>query len=94
MILEVGKLGITQIKNTNTSKPRTALLLYKEIPITGIISLNNKTIELGYNELIILESEEKALTLFKIINAVVVCGVEADDAITSAISTIENVFFQ
>lgn len=94
MILEVGKLGITQIKNTNTSAPRMALLLYKEMPITGIISLNNKIIDLGYNETIVMESEEKALALFKIINAIVVCGVEADDAITSAINTIENVFFQ
>ena len=55
MILEVGQYGITKMKNTHTSEPNKAIMIYKDMPITGIILLGDKSvINLGYNEQIIL----------------------------------------
>ena len=97
MILEVGKLGILEMKNSNTSNKRTAMIINKDITSNvngGLIMLNDKTIEIGYNEKIVMESNEKALALLKIINAIIVHGDNADNTITDAIETIEQVFFQ
>ena len=94
MILEVGKFGITKMKNTNTSRLRKVIMIYKDMDITGIISMDDNVINLGYNEQIFLETEEQALMLFKIIQGIIVKGIEAEDVIENMTQAMKTVFFQ
>lgn len=95
MILEVGQFGITKMKNTHTSEPNKAIMIYKDMPITGIISLGEKSvINLGYNEQIILENDEQAKILFKIIQGVIIKGIEAEEVIENMTQAMKTVFFQ
>lgn len=95
MILETGKFGIKSMRNTNTKQTRDILMVYKNMPITGIISIDrDNTIDLGYNEQILMESKEAAVNLFKIINAILVKGEEAENVIDNMLDAAQNIFFQ
>ncbi len=94
MILEVGQFGITKMKNTNTSTVRNVIMIYKDMPIVGIITLDDKVINLGYNEQIILENNEQAMILFKIIHGVIVKGIEAENVIDNMMDAMKTIFFQ
>ena len=94
MILEVGQFGITKMQNTNTSRLRKAIMVYKDMEISGIISLDNNIINLGYNEQVYLETEEQAMKLFKIIQGIIVKGIEAEDIIENMMNAMKTIFFQ
>ena len=94
MILEVGKFGITKMKKTHTSRLRKVIMIYKDMDITGIISMDDNVINLGYNEQIFLETEEQALMLFKIIQGIIVKGIEAEDIIENMMNAMKTIFFQ
>jgi hypothetical protein len=94
MILEVGQFGITKMQNTNTSRLRKAIMVYKDMEISGIISLDNNIINLGYNEQIYLETEEQAMKLFKIIQGIIVKGIEAENVIENMMDAMKTIFFQ
>ena len=94
MILEVGQFGITQMKNTHSSHKRDMIMICKDMDITGIISVTDNVINLGYNENIILETKEQAKILFKIIQGVMVKGIEAEDVIENMTQAMKTVFFQ
>lgn len=94
MILTVGQFGITKMQNKNTTRLRKAIMIYKDMDITGIISMDDNVINLGYNEQIILETEEQALMLFKIIQGVMVKGIEAENVIDNMMDAMKTVFFQ
>ena len=94
MILEVGQFGITKMQNTNTSRLRKAIMVYKDMELSGIISLDNNIINLGYNEQIYLETEEQAMKLFKIIQGIIVKGIEAEDIIENMMNAMKTIFFQ
>ena len=94
MILEVGQFGITKMQNTNTSRLRKAIMVYKDMDITGIISMDDNVINLGYNEQIFLETEEQALMLFKIIQGIIVKGIEAENVIENMMDAMKTIFFQ
>jgi hypothetical protein len=70
-------------------------MIYKDMPITGIISLGDKSvINLGYNEQIILENDEQAKILFKIIQGIIVKGIEAENVIENMMDAMKTIFFQ
>ncbi len=94
MILEVGQFGITQMKNTHSSHKRDMIMICKDMDITGIISVNDNVINLGYNENIILETKEQAKILFKIIHGVIVKGIEAENVIDNMMDAMKTIFFQ
>ena len=94
MILEVGQFGITQMKNTHSSHKRDMIMICKDMDITGIISVTDNVINLGYNENIILETKEQAKILFKIIQGIIVKGIEAEDVIENMTQAMKTVFFQ
>ena len=94
MILTVGQFGITKMQNTNTSRLRKVIMIYKDMDITGIISMVDNVINLGYNEQIFLETEEQALMLFKIIQGIIVKGIEAENVIDNMMDAMKTVFFQ
>ena len=94
MILTVGQFGITKMQNTNTSRLRKVIMIYKDMDITGIISMDNNIINLGYNEQIFLETEEQALMLFKIIQGIIVKGIEAENVIDNMMDAMKTIFFQ
>ena len=94
MILTVGQFGITKMQNTNTSRLRKVIMIYKDMDITGIISMDDNVINLGYNEQIFLETEEQALMLFKIIQGVIVKGIEAENVIDNMMDAMKTIFFQ
>ena len=94
MILEVGQFGITQMKNTHSSHKRDMIMICKDMDITGIISVTKNVIDLGYNEQIILETKEQAKILFKIIQGVMVKGIEAENVIDNMMDAMKTVFFQ
>ena len=94
MILEVGQFGITQMKNIHSSHKRDMIMICKDMDITGIISVTDNVINLGYNENIILETKEQAKILFKIIQGVMVKGIEAEDVIENMTQAMKTVFFQ
>ena len=94
MILEVRQFGITQMKNTHSSHKRDMIMICKDMDITGIISVTNNVINLGYNEDIILETKEQAKILFKIIQGVMVKGIEAENVIDNMMDAMKTVFFQ
>ena len=94
MILTVGQFGITKMQNTNTSRPRKVIMIYKDMDITGIISMDDNVINLGYNEQIFLETEEQALMLFKIIQGIIVKGIEAENVIDNMMDAMKTIFFQ
>ena len=94
MILEVGQFGITQMKNTHSSHKRDMIMICKDMDITGIISVTKNVIDLGYNEQIILETKEQAKILFKIIQGVVIKGIEAEDIIENTMNAMKTIFFQ
>ncbi len=94
MILEVGQFGITQMKNTHSSHKRDMIMICKDMDITGIISVTDNVINLGYNENIILETKEQAKILFKIIQGVMVKGIEAENVIDNMMDAMKTVFFQ
>ena len=94
MILEVGQFGITQMKNTHSSHKRDMIMICKDMDISGIISVTNNVINLGYNEDITLETKEQAKILFKIIQGVMVKGIEAEDVIENMTQAMKTVFFQ
>ena len=60
MILKTGKMGIKKITNVNTNSPRTMMAFYKGMDISGSLFLNDNIINIGYNEQLEMESEEKA----------------------------------
>ena len=93
MILTVGQFGITKMQNTNTSRLRKGIMIYKDM-ITGIISMDDNVINLGYNEQIILENNEQAMILFKIIHGVIVKGIEAENVIDNMMDAMKTIFFQ
>ena len=94
MILTVGQFGITKMQNTNTSRLRKVIMIYKDMDITGIISMDDNVINLGYNEQIFLETEEQALMLFKIIQGIIVKGIEAENVIDNTMDAMKTIFFQ
>ena len=94
MILEVGQFGITQMKNTHSSHKRDMIMICKDMDISGIISVTNNVINLGYNEDITLETKEQAKILFKIIQGVMVKGIEAENVIDNMMDAMKTVFFQ
>mgnify|MGYP000399655440 CR=1 FL=1 len=94
MILTVGQFGITKMQNTNTSRLRKVIMIYKDMDITGIISVTDNVINLGYNENIILETKEQAKILFKIIHGVIVKGIEAENVIDNMMDAMKTIFFQ
>lgn len=94
MILEVGQFGITQMKNTHSSHKRDMIMICKDMDITGIISVTDNVINLGYNEQIFLETEEQALMLFKIIQGIIVKGIEAENVIDNMMDAMKTIFFQ
>ena len=94
MILEVGQFGITQMKNTHSSHKRDMIMICKDMDISGIISVTDNVINLGYNENIILETKEQAKILFKIIQGVMVKGIEAENVIDNMMDAMKTVFFQ
>ena len=94
MILEVGQFGITQMKNTHSSHKRDMIMICKDMDITGIISVTDNVINLGYNENIILETKEQAKILFKIIQGVMVKGIEAENVIDNMMDAMKTIFFQ
>ena len=98
MILEVGQFGITQMKNTHSSHKRDMIMICKDMDISGIISVTDNVINLGYNEQIFLETEEQALMLFKIIQGIIVKGIEAENVIENMMENMmdamKTVFFQ
>ena len=94
MILEVGQFGITHLINTHSSHKRDMIMICKDMDITGIISVTKNVIDLGYNEQIILETKEQAKILFKIIQGVMVKGIEAEDVIENMTQAMKTVFFQ
>ena len=94
MILEVGQFGITQMKNTHSSHKRDMIMICKDMDITGIISMDDNVINLGYNEQIFLETEEQALMLFKIIQGIIVKGIEAENVIDNMMDAMKTIFFQ
>ena len=94
MILEVGQFGITQMKNTHSSHKRDMIMICKDMDISGIISVTDNVINLGYNENIILETKEQAKILFKIIQGIIVKGIEAEDVIENMMDAMKTVFFQ
>ena len=94
MILEVGQFGITQMKNTHSSHKRDMIMICKDMDITGIISVTDNVINLGYNEQIFLETEEQALMLFKIIQGIIVKGIEAENVIENMMDAMKTIFFQ
>ena len=94
MILTVGQFGITKMQNTNTLRLRKVIMIYKDMDITGIISMDDNVINLGYNEQIFLETEEQALMLFKIIQGIIVKGIEAENVIDNMMDAMKTVFFQ
>ena len=94
MILEVGQFGITQMKNTHSSHKRDMIMICKDMDISGIISVTDNVINLGYNENIILETKEQAKILFKIIQGIMVKGIEAEDVIENMMDAMKTVFFQ
>lgn len=51
-------------------------------------------VELGYNENIFVKDRDSAITLFNVINGVLVSGEKAEDAINNMLDVVENVFFQ
>jgi hypothetical protein len=94
MILEVGQFGITQMKNTHSSHKRDMIMICKDMDITGIISVTNNVINLGYNEDITLETKEQAKILFKIIQGIIVKGIEAENVIENMMDAMKTIFFQ
>ena len=94
MILEVGQFGITKMKNTNTSDLNKVIMIYQGMPIIGIITLDDKVINLGYNEQIILENNDQARVLFNIIHGVIVKGIEAENVIDNMMDAMKTIFFQ
>ena len=94
MILEVGQFGITQMKNTHSSHKRDMIMICKDMDISGIISVTDNVINLGYNENIILETKEQAKILFKIIQGIMVKGIEAENVIDNMMDAMKTVFFQ
>ena len=94
MILEVGQFGITQMKNTHSSHKRDMIMICKDMDISGIISVTDNVINLGYNENIILETKEQAKILFKIIQGIIVKGIESEDVIENMTQAMKTVFFQ
>ena len=94
MILTVGQFGITKMQNTNTSRLRKVIMIYKDMDITGIISMDDNVINLGYNEQIFLETEEQTLMLFKIIQGIIVKGIEAENVIDNMMDAMKTIFFQ
>lgn len=94
MILEVGQFGITQMKNTHSSHKRDMIMICKDMDISGIISVTDNVINLGYNEQIFLETEEQALMLFKIIQGIIVKGIEAENVIDNMMDAMKTIFFQ
>ena len=94
MILEVGQFGITQMKNIHSSHKRDMIMICKDMDISGIISVTNNVINLGYNEDITLETKEQAKILFKIIQGIIVKGIEAEDVIENMMNAMKTVFFQ
>jgi hypothetical protein len=94
MILEVGQFGITKMHNKNTTRLRKAIMVYKDMEISGIISLDNNIINLGYNEQIYLETKEQAKILFKIIQGIIVKGIEAENVIENMMDAMKTIFFQ
>ena len=94
MILTVGQFGITKMQNTNTLRLRKVIMIYKDMDITGIISMDDNVINLGYNEQIFLETEEQALMLFKIIQGIIVKGIEAENVIDNMMDAMKTIFFQ
>src|SRR5574344_253721 len=94
MILTVGQFGITKMQNTNTSRLRKVIMIYKDMAITGIISMDDNVINLGYNEQIFLETEEQALMLFKIIQGIIVKCIEAENVIDNMMDAMKTIFFQ
>ena len=94
MILTVGQFGITKMQNTNTTRLRKVIMIYKDMDITGIISMDDNVINLGYNEQIFLETEEQALMLFKIIQGIIVKGIEAENVIENMMDAMKTIFFQ
>ena len=94
MILEVGQFGITQMKNIHSSHKRDMIMICKDMDITGIISVTDNVINLGYNENIILETKEQAKILFKIIQGIIVKGIEAENVIENMMDAMKTIFFQ
>ena len=94
MILKTGKMGIKKITNVNTNSPRTMMAFYKGMDISGSLFLNDNIINIGYNEQLEMESEEKAEELFIILHAVLVKGEEAEDTIQSIAEVAHTLFFQ
>ena len=94
MILEVGQFGITQMKNTHSSHKRDMIMICKDMDISGIISVTDNVINLGYNEDITLETKEQAKILFKIIQGIIVKGIEAENVIENMTQAMKTVFFQ
>ena len=94
MILEVGQFGITKMKNTHSSHKRDMIMICKDMDISGIISVTNNVINLGYNEDITLETKEQAKILFKIIQGIIVKGIEAENVIDNMMDAMKTIFFQ
>ena len=82
------------MKNTHSSHKRDMIMICKDMDITGIISVTDNVINLGYNEQIFLETEEQALMLFKIIQGIIVKGIEAENVIDNMMDAMKTIFFQ
>lgn len=80
MILKVGELGIVKILNSNVYKERSAILIVKEDGIAPIVVEENK-IHYGYNECIVCEDADTALSILELINKIKLYGSEAEKEI-------------
>ncbi len=94
MILKVGTMGIKTIKNSNTSSPRSAIIINQNTVLNGPIHISNNNIHVGYNETIVMENEEKALMLLEIIDNIMVGGESVEKAIINTVAVVEQLFFQ
>jgi hypothetical protein len=70
MILEIGKYGITEMKNTNTGTKREKIIYHRNIDIKGPITMKDNIIYLGYNEKIICDNKNSADKLFDLMHQV------------------------
>lgn len=69
MLIEIGKDDIVEMKNVHTSSQRDSMIITNVLSFTGPITIFNNKIELGYNEVVILEDNESAMNLFKRIHS-------------------------
>jgi len=64
LILETGEYGIQRMNNTHTNNLRKKIVVYKGMDLTGVISVSENIVNLGYNEIITCETDVQAGYLF------------------------------